>query len=85
MSEHNIQIREAVQDDVAALEKELRKMGIQNMEACIGVPETQDEYLTRNSVHFHEHLGFRMVGEFYKCGIWLGGRRTSGSMARSRK
>lgn len=27
MSEHNIQIREAVQDDVAALEKELRKMG----------------------------------------------------------
>lgn len=85
MSEHNIQIREAVQDDVAALEKELRKMGIQNMEACIGVPETQDEYLTRNSVHFHEHLGFRMVGEFYKCGIWLGWRRTSGSMARSRK
>ena len=47
-------------------------MGIQNMEACIGVPETQDEYLTRSSVHFHEHLGFRMVGEFYKCGFRFG-------------
>lgn len=47
-------------------------MGIQNMEACIGVPETRDEYLTRNSVHFHKHLGFRMVGEFYKCGFKFG-------------
>ena len=56
----------------AALEKELRGMGIQNMEACIGVPENRDEYLTRSSVHFHEHLGFRMVGEFYKCGFKFG-------------
>ena len=31
-------------------------MGIQNMEACIGVPEVEDEYLTCDSVHFHEHL-----------------------------
>ena len=56
----------------AALEKELREMGIQNMEACIGVPEVEDEYLTCDSVHFHEHLGFRMVGEFYKCGFKFG-------------
>lgn len=55
-----------------ALEKELREMGIQNMEACIGVPEVEDEYLTCDSVHFHEHLGFRMVGEFYKCGFKFG-------------
>lgn len=56
----------------AALEKKLREMGIQNMEACIGVPEVEDEYLTCDSVHFHEHLGFRMVGEFYKCGFKFG-------------
>ena len=71
MSEPNIQIREVV-DCMPALEKELREMGIQNMGACIGVPEVEDEYLTCDSVHFHEHLGFRMVGEFYKCGFKFG-------------
>lgn len=71
MLEPNIQIREAV-DCMPALEKELREMGIQNMGACIGVPEVEDEYLTCDSVHFHEHLGFRMVGEFYKCGFKFG-------------
>ena len=67
-------------------------MGIQNMEACIGVPETRDEYLTRSSVHFHEHLGFRMVGEFINADlsldagiIWLGWKSTSESMVCSRK
>ena len=38
------------------------------MEACIGYPEEDDEYLTKNSAQFHEHLGYRMVGEFKKCG-----------------
>ena len=56
----------------AALEQVLKKMGILNMEACIGVPEVENEYLTRDSAHFHEHLGFRMVGEFYKCGFKFG-------------
>lgn len=50
------------------LEEALRKQGILNMEACIGYPETEDEYLTKDSVRFHEKLGYRMVGEFYKCG-----------------
>lgn len=49
-------------------------MGTQNMEACIGVPEVENEYLTRDSAHFHEHLGFRMVGEFYKRGFKFGCR-----------
>ena len=39
-----------------------------NLYACIGYPEKEDEYLTKNSVYFHEKLGYRMVGEFYKCG-----------------
>ena len=47
-------------------------MGILNMEACIGVPEVEDEYLTRNSVEYHAHIGYRLVGEFYKCGYKFG-------------
>ena len=46
----------------------LFKMGILNLYACIGYPETEDEYLTQNSAKFHENLGFTKVGEFYKCG-----------------
>ncbi len=38
------------------------------MEACIGYPEVEDEYLDKNSVNFHAHMGYRMVGEFKKCG-----------------
>lgn len=52
----------------AALEEALSRQNILNLNACIGYPETEDEYLTKNSVQFHEHLGFRMVGEFKKCG-----------------
>lgn len=51
-----------------ALEEELKKRGFLNMYACIAYPEKEDEYLTRNSVEFHSHLGYRMVGEFHKCG-----------------
>lgn len=52
-----------------ALEERLSKMGILNLYACIGYPVTEeDEYLNRNSADFHAHLGFKTVGEFYKCG-----------------
>ena len=44
-----------------ALEAALKDMGILNLYACIGYPECEDEYLTRNSVQFHEHLGFKLV------------------------
>jgi L-amino acid N-acyltransferase YncA len=55
-----------------ALEDILKKQGILNMEACIGVTDVEDEYLTNNSLHFHEHLGYRLVGEFEKCGYKFG-------------
>jgi L-amino acid N-acyltransferase YncA len=55
-----------------ALEDILRKQGILNMEACIGVTDVEDEYLTNNSEHFHEHLGYRLVGEFRQCGYKFG-------------
>lgn len=51
-----------------ALENTLHNMGILNLYACIGYPETNDEYLTTNSTDFHSHLGFVKVGEFHKCG-----------------
>lgn len=55
-----------------ALEHALRDMGILNLYACIGYPQNEDEYLTRNSADFHEHLGFVKVGEFHKCGYKFG-------------
>ncbi len=54
------------------LEKALRNMGILNLYACIGDPVTEDEYLTRNSEHFHRHMGFSKVGEFHQCGFKFG-------------
>ena len=51
-----------------ALEAKLRAQGILNMYACIGSPVVEDEYLTRNSELFHQHLGFVKVGEFHQCG-----------------
>ena len=52
----------------SALADRLKKMGILNLYACIGYPQVEDEYLTKNSVGYHEHLGYRFVGEFKKCG-----------------
>ena len=51
-----------------ALEDALRSQGILNMNACIAYPPEEDEYLDRSSVEFHTHMGYRLVGEFYKCG-----------------
>ena len=55
-----------------ALEKVSRAQNILNLNACIGYPEAEDEYLTGNSVQFHGHMGYRMVGEFHKCGYKFG-------------
>ena len=55
-----------------ALEKILALQNILNLNACIGYPELEDEHLTKNSVQFHERMGYRFVGEFYKCGYKFG-------------
>lgn len=56
-----------------ALEESLRRMGILNLNACIGVPrEDNDEHLTRASVLFHGKLGYREVGTFQACGYKFG-------------
>lgn len=49
------------------LEKLLKKMNIKNMNACIAYTETEDEYLTQASVHFHRSMGFAEVAHFHKC------------------
>jgi len=50
------------------LETILKQQGILNVNACIAYPQVEDEYLTRNSVRFHEKLGYKMVGTFHQCG-----------------
>ena len=51
-----------------ALENILKEQGILNMNACISYPIVEDQYLTKNSVEYHQHLGYQIVGEFHKCG-----------------
>ena len=55
-----------------ALEKALAAQGILNLNACIVFPENEDEYLTRDSVKFHEKMGFETAGRFHKCGCKFG-------------
>ena len=54
------------------LEEISRAQHILNLNACIAYPETKDSYLTKNSVEFHSHMGYRMVGTFHNCGYKFG-------------
>jgi phosphinothricin acetyltransferase len=54
------------------LEEQLAEQGIKNLYACIGSPIEEDKYLTNNSEQFHQHLGFKRNGLFYKCGYKFG-------------
>ncbi len=56
----------------AALEEALKKIGIINLYACIGDPIEEDEYLTKDSEHFHAHMGYTKVGDFHRCGYKFG-------------
>ncbi|MDE5908647.1 MAG: GNAT family N-acetyltransferase [Lachnospiraceae bacterium] len=55
-----------------AVEAISKAQHILNLNACIGYPEAEDAYLTKNSVQFHAHMGYSMVGEFHKCGYKFG-------------
>jgi len=51
------------------MEELLKQQGVLNLNACIGyTPREHDPHLTNASMHFHEHMGFRLVGTFEKCG-----------------
>ncbi len=49
------------------LERELSDKGFTNANACIAYTENDDEYLNKNSMEFHAHMGYRLVGTFHKC------------------
>lgn len=54
------------------LEEISKAQNILNLNACIAYPETEDVHLTKNSVQFHEHMGYETVGKFHKCGYKFG-------------
>ena len=51
-----------------ALENSLQRIGVLNMNACIAVPKGEDVHLSNDSYHFHEKMGFRLVGTFHDSG-----------------
>lgn len=51
-----------------ALEDSLKRIGVLNMNACIARPKKNDEYLSDDSYHFHEKMGFHLVGTFHNSG-----------------
>ena len=55
-----------------ALEYALTLQNVINLNACVAYPDPEDEYLTRNSVQFHEHMGYHVAGRFHKCGYKFG-------------
>ena len=70
--DHNVQKCGLGRTLYEALEQALRAMGILNLYACIGYPEQEDEYLTKNSADFHAHLGYTLAGTFHNCGYKFG-------------
>lgn len=55
-----------------ALEAILKRQNILNLNACIGYANIDDIYLNNGSTYFHEHLGYKKVGHFTKCGYKFG-------------
>ncbi len=55
-----------------ALETVLKQQHILNLNACITYTEHEDEYVDNNSMNFHKHMGYRLVGKFEKCGYKFG-------------
>ncbi|MCR5743411.1 MAG: GNAT family N-acetyltransferase [Lachnospiraceae bacterium] len=56
----------------AELEGSLKRMGILNMNASIAEPNGEDEYLTCDSIHFHEKYGFSLAGRIHDAGHKFG-------------
>lgn len=50
------------------LEDILKQQNVLNLYACIAYTDQEDAHLTNASVAFHEHLGYKLNGQFQKCG-----------------
>ena len=55
-----------------ALERRFRAQNIRTMVACVAFTEEPDRYLTRDSVAFHEKMGYRAAGRLRQCGCKFG-------------
>ena len=55
-----------------ALERALAEMGITSAYAVITTPRQEDPYLTKDSIHFHTHMGYQLVGTWPGCGYKFG-------------
>lgn len=55
-----------------ALETALKKQGVVNCYALVAEPEQEDEYLTRDSIHFHEKMGYTIAGTLHFSGCKFG-------------
>lgn len=56
----------------ARLEHCLRAQNYVNLNVSIAYPEAEDEYLTRNSVQFHAHMGYTLCAHFHNCAYKFG-------------
>lgn len=54
------------------LEAVLLAQNVQNVNACIACTDSPDSRLDNRSVGFHEHVGYRTVGTFHRCGYKFG-------------
>lgn len=54
------------------LENCLREQGYVNLTVSIAYPQTEDEYLTQNSVQFHSHMGYEQCAHFRNCAYKFG-------------
>ena len=56
----------------AKLEECLQLQGYVNLNVSIAYPEVEDEYLTKNSVQFHAHMGYTLCAHFHNCAYKFG-------------
>lgn len=54
------------------LEKALLLQNICTLEACVASADVLDEYLTDDSVRFHNRMGYTQVGKMSDCGYKFG-------------
>lgn len=54
------------------LEAVSKAQNLRNLYACIASPSGEDPHLTRDSIAFHDRMGYRLTGEFSRCGYKFG-------------
>ncbi len=55
-----------------AMEQRLGETGILNVYASIAYADEEDEFLTHDSLRFHERMGYAPCARFHRCGYKFG-------------